>query len=797
MQTIMGKATTAMAKMKDTSKRALCALMAVMLAVAVVGLSPFMLPTRAYAAETEVVITQSMTVAEIQSAIQDAIDAAGSMDWVIVTGSKTDADASLTLNIPSAVDVAWEADYSGTMPSTSALITLTGNGWFSIYGVTLKNNSTAGHTIYCPSPNNVEIELTNGATVEGGYDAIRAENSRVRVFDGSTVKTTTSGGRAIWARVVYIGSDSIIQSDNGTAIRVSVAGSTVEIEGGTISAGVCAVDASGSGDAVVTITGGTLTAPQILSDVYIAAVLAGAYSGTLTAGTCDLVVEVDPLVILPSWDGTSTGIAIKAGIGTAVWDTESDPWVPLLILTPDSNPPVTVKWGIRLENHISAIISRVAIEVQFTYPAETLFGLLEELYDDGCPNVANPGKDPADFGDVINGVILGDPELLALFTAATPFLNSDVTALTALYGSEAALMEATENGDFASDAFEAFMALYAAMDDLLYEGIDEFFTPEAIGYAKASFDYYLLYYMLMLKVAAGDLTEEEVQAITAEFLEEITKVSGLYEAMDNIDDLLGAGEFEEATALIEEVLSILIDVLIKNGILVPPTIEGHTAMILTEGSSGLTIYVVGGTEPVTVTQDTTHGGAIIWNAETRQLEIAGTLSPGDYTVVLTASNGIEPDATLTFVLTVKPKPVAPTIDGNTAMTLTEGYAATSTNAYEVTGTEPVTVTQDTTHGDKIVWNAETQKLEIAAGLAAGSYVVALTASNDVEPDAAITFTLTVEAVVDVVDPGLPQTGDNAPVPLLLVLSVLALLTLGAGVVLVATRRGRNGRKDAA
>ena len=694
MQTI----TVTAKKMKDTSKRALCALMAVMLALAVVGVSPFMLPTKAYAAETEVAITQSMTVAEIQSAIQDAIDAAGYADWVIVTGSKTDANASLTLAIPSGVSVGWEADYSGTMPSTSALITLTGSGWFSVYGASLKNNSTAGHTIYCSSLNNVGIDLTHGATVEGGYDAIRAENSQVWVYEGSTVKTTTSGGRAIWAKDIRVDSDSIIQNDNGTAIRVSVAGSRVEIEGGTISAGNYAIDTSGSGDAVVTITGGTLTAPQILSDVYVAAVLSGTYSGTLTAGTCDLVVEVDPFVILPSWDGTSTGITIKVGAGTAVWDTESDMYLPLLILTPDSNPPVMVKWGIRLETHIGRIISRVLIEVQFEYPAELLFGLLEDLYDDGCPNVANPGKDPADFGDVINGVILGDPELLALFTAATPFLDSDVAALATLYGSEEALMEAIENGDFASDALEASMALFAAIDDLIYETLDEFFTPEAIEYAKVLLDYYLLSYKLVLAMEAGDITEEEAQAILAEFFEEVAAVSGLLERLENIDDLLDVGEFGKAAALYREVVSILIDVLIKNGILVPPA-----------------------------------------------------------------------------------------IDGDTAMTLTEGYAATFTNAYEVTGTESVTITQDTTHGDKIVWNADTQKLEIAAGLAAGSYVVVLTASNGIEPDATITFTLTVEVVV--VDPVLPQTGDNAPVVLLLVLSAFAFLTLGAGVVL-ATRRGR-------
>ena len=77
------------------------------------------------------------------------------------------------------------------------------------------------------------------------------------------------------------------------------------------------------------------------------------------------------------------------------------------------------------------------------------------------------------------------------------------------------------------------------------------------------------------------------------------------------------------------------------------------------------------------------------------------------------------------------------------MILTSGYSAMSTTAYTVTGNPTPTVTQDTTYDSKIVWNNTTKKLDIAAGLAVGSYPVVLTAANGISPNATLTYTLTV------------------------------------------------------
>jgi len=89
--------------------------------------------------------------------------------------------------------------------------------------------------------------------------------------------------------------------------------------------------------------------------------------------------------------------------------------------------------------------------------------------------------------------------------------------------------------------------------------------------------------------------------------------------------------------------------------------------------------------------------------------------------------------------------VGPSITGPTSMTLKEGYSATSTGAYTITGNPTPTVGMSSGNA-LITWNDTT--LNIAAGLAVGTYPIVLTASNGIPPDATLTFTLTVETDPD-------------------------------------------------
>jgi hypothetical protein len=89
-----------------------------------------------------------------------------------------------------------------------------------------------------------------------------------------------------------------------------------------------------------------------------------------------------------------------------------------------------------------------------------------------------------------------------------------------------------------------------------------------------------------------------------------------------------------------------------------------------------------------------------------------------------------------------PKLAAPTITGPTAKTIKTGYSKTSTDAFNIKGNTAPTVTKTKGH-EKITWNNKTKKLDIAAGLPAGTYPVTLSVKNSVGTKT-FKFTLTVQ-----------------------------------------------------
>lgn len=170
-------------------------------------------------------------------------------------------------------------------------------------------------------------------------------------------------------------------------------------------------------------------------------------------------------------------------------------------------------------------------------------------------------------------------------------------------------------------------------------------------------------------------------------------------------------------------------------------------LILREGytDTASEVFTVEGTNvSVGITEDMTDGYAV-WNNTTKKLDVAEGLAPGTYSVTLTATNGTAPqNAVVEFVIVVLGDPG---IHGPAAMSLAEGYEATQSEVFTVNG-DNVTVTAS--GNEKITWNNTDKKLDIAAGLAAGTYSVTLTASNgDPERDATCTFMLTVKKLVEI------------------------------------------------
>ncbi|MCL2046676.1 MAG: S-layer homology domain-containing protein [Oscillospiraceae bacterium] len=187
-----------------------------------------------------------------------------------------------------------------------------------------------------------------------------------------------------------------------------------------------------------------------------------------------------------------------------------------------------------------------------------------------------------------------------------------------------------------------------------------------------------------------------------------------------------------------------------DAILEAPTITGPNELTLIVGyatETSMEFHVTGEPAP-TISVDTDYGGMITWNDSTMRFEIAEGLLVGDYPVTLTATNGELPNAVFTFTLIINPPaplpPIAtmPSITGPNDLTLTVGYAATSSATFTPSGNPIPTVSQDTDHGGNLVWNNVTQQLDISTGLPIGTYAVVLTASNSEGIDT-VTFTLTV------------------------------------------------------
>ncbi|MCL2315598.1 MAG: putative Ig domain-containing protein, partial [Actinomycetia bacterium] len=169
-------------------------------------------------------------------------------------------------------------------------------------------------------------------------------------------------------------------------------------------------------------------------------------------------------------------------------------------------------------------------------------------------------------------------------------------------------------------------------------------------------------------------------------------------------------------------------------------ITGPTSVTLTKGY-GLTVVPFSATPGASIYTYTSSNEQNFypWGYD---LRIEPGLPVGTYQVRLIAESGGSWD-TLYITVYVVASPVAPLLRGPSAMTLLEGYAATSSGEFTASGTAPIAVTK-TSGSSAIVWNATTQRLDIAGGLTAGVYPVVMSATNGVG-SYDMPFTLTVAA----------------------------------------------------
>ena len=145
-------------------------------------------------------------------------------------------------------------------------------------------------------------------------------------------------------------------------------------------------------------------------------------------------------------------------------------------------------------------------------------------------------------------------------------------------------------------------------------------------------------------------------------------------------------------------------------------------------------------------------GYFSWDDAYSCLNILPGLSAGGYTVTLTASNGVEPDAALEFTLTVTETPFAPEITSLDSAIVEAG------KNFQVTasGTAPISFALSEGVPNGVTIDENTGVITVCADVQAGDYTFTIIAGNGTAPDAAQTFILTVTAVAVHVDKSLLQ-----------------------------------------
>jgi uncharacterized repeat protein (TIGR02543 family) len=152
-----------------------------------------MLPLEASAADLDVTITSSNTVAQNQAAIQSALTAAGPGGAVTVYGEVSGVAAQMTLNIPAGVTVKWEADYSSLLSLSAHMISLSGDGLFVMEAGWIEHRGSGG-ALYSTGVN-MEIIVCGGCVAANTGSAIQMTglNAAVTVCGYSQVYNKSIG----------------------------------------------------------------------------------------------------------------------------------------------------------------------------------------------------------------------------------------------------------------------------------------------------------------------------------------------------------------------------------------------------------------------------------------------------------------------------------------------------------------------------------------------------------------------------------------------------------------------------
>jgi hypothetical protein len=185
-----------------------------------------------------------------------------------------------------------------------------------------------------------------------------------------------------------------------------------------------------------------------------------------------------------------------------------------------------------------------------------------------------------------------------------------------------------------------------------------------------------------------------------------------------------------------------------------PAITSVNAATFTAGTPGsFTVTTTGGPTPAISTTSTLPAGVTLTDHGNGTATLASTAATaaGSYPITITAANGISPNATQSFTLTVNPGPAAPAITSANSAAFTAGTAGSFTVTTTGNPAAAISTTSALPAGVTLTDNGNgTATLASTEATAVGSYPITITAANGVSPNATQNFTLVVNPVAPVI-----------------------------------------------
>ena len=189
-------------------------------------LTLFLASQLVWAIDIPYVIKQANSVMQIQTELQKIINDATATDRVVVTGSKTDADITLTLLIGVGKTVVWQAVYQSVPTlAPSTLLEFSGSGTFEL----------ADGALICENTHALHATGTGSAIIVSGTGKIQTSGAMVQGEDVHAIKTSGYVEIKDNAQIIGTGGEVIASFSNNAMVMVS---------GGTIT--------TNSGNAIIT-----------------------------------------------------------------------------------------------------------------------------------------------------------------------------------------------------------------------------------------------------------------------------------------------------------------------------------------------------------------------------------------------------------------------------------------------------------------------------------------------------------------------------------------------------------------